>query len=54
MNHCLCPIDDQLNFTDHIARTARSCKFALHNIRKNRACYTNPCPSACSIQTGLL
>jgi len=22
-------IDDQLNFTDHIARTAWSCKFAL-------------------------
>jgi len=29
-------IDDQLNFTDHIARTARSCRLALHNIRKIR------------------
>ncbi len=26
--------DDQLNFKDHIAKTARSCRFALHNIRK--------------------
>ena len=29
-------IDDQLNFTDHITRTARSCRFALYNIRKIR------------------
>jgi len=29
-------IDDQFNFSDHIARTARSCRFALHNIRKIR------------------
>jgi len=29
-------IDDQLNFTDHIARNARSCRFALHNIRRIR------------------
>ncbi len=28
--------DDQLNFKDHIAKTARSCRFALHNIRKIR------------------
>ncbi len=28
--------DDQLTFKDHIAKTARSCRFALHNIRKNR------------------
>ncbi|KAI2647003.1 hypothetical protein H4Q32_027470 [Labeo rohita] len=28
--------DDQLTFKDHIAKTARSCKFALHNIRKIR------------------
>jgi len=27
-------IDDQLNFTDHIVRTARSCRFALYNIRR--------------------
>ncbi len=26
--------DDQLTFKDHIAKTARSCRFALHNIRK--------------------
>jgi len=29
-------IDDQLNFIDHIARTVRSCRFALHNIRRIR------------------
>ncbi len=28
--------DDQLNFKEHIAKTARSCRFALHNIRKIR------------------
>ncbi len=28
--------DDQLFFKDHIAKTARSCRFALHNIRKIR------------------
>ncbi len=28
--------DDQLTFKDHIAKTARSCWFALHNIRKIR------------------
>ncbi len=28
--------DDQLNFKDHIAKTARSCRFALHKIRKIR------------------
>ncbi len=27
---------DQLTFKDHIAKTARSCRFALHNIRKIR------------------
>ncbi len=26
--------DDQLTFKEHIATTARSCRFALHNIRK--------------------
>ncbi len=26
-------IDDKLNFPDHIAKTARSCRFALYNIR---------------------
>ncbi len=28
--------DDQLTFKDHIAKTAWSCRFALHNIRKIR------------------
>ncbi len=26
-------IDDQLTFSDHIAKTVRSCRFALYNIR---------------------
>ncbi|XP_052000201.1 uncharacterized protein LOC127656077 isoform X1 [Xyrauchen texanus] len=29
-------IDDELNFTDHISKTARSCRFTLYNIRKIR------------------
>ncbi len=29
-------IDDELNFSDYIAKTARSCRFALYNIRKIR------------------
>ncbi len=29
-------IDVKLNFSDHIAKTARSCRFALYNIRKIR------------------
>ncbi len=29
-------IDDKLNFTDHITKTARSCWFALYNIKKIR------------------
>ncbi len=28
--------DDKLNFTDHITKTARSCRFALYNIQKIR------------------
>jgi len=32
--------DDQLNITYHIARTARSCRFALHNIRRIRPSLT--------------
>ncbi len=28
--------DDHFNFKDHIPKTARSCRFALHNIRKIR------------------
>ncbi len=27
--------DDQLTFKEHIAKTARSCRFALHNIKKS-------------------
>ncbi len=30
-------IDDQLTFSDHIAKTARSCRFALFNIKKIRS-----------------
>ncbi len=29
-------IDDQLTFSDHIAKTARSCRFALFNIKNIR------------------
>ncbi len=29
-------IDDKLNFTDHITKTARSCRFALYHIKKIR------------------
>ncbi len=29
-------IDDKLNFSDHIAKIAQSCRFALYNIRKIR------------------
>ena len=29
-------LDDQLSFSDHIAATARSCRFQLYNIRKIR------------------
>jgi len=32
-------IDDQLNFTDHIAKTARSCRFAWHNIGRSGLSY---------------
>ncbi len=32
--------DDQLTFKDHIAKTARSCRFALHNIRQIRPYFT--------------
>ncbi len=48
-------IDDKLNFSDHIAKTARSCRFALYNIRKIRPFLsehaTTPCSSSCSVQT---
>ncbi len=29
-------IDDKLNFSDHISKTARSCRFVLYNIKKIR------------------
>ncbi len=29
-------INDQLTFSDHVAKTARSCRFALYNIKKIR------------------
>ncbi len=29
-------MDEKLNFTDHITKTARSCRFALYNIKKIR------------------
>ncbi len=32
--------DDQLTSKEHIAKTARSCRFALHNIRKIRLILT--------------
>ncbi len=30
-------IDDQLNFSDHIDKTAQSCRFALYNIKEIRS-----------------
>ncbi len=44
--------DDQLTFKEHIAKTARSCRFALHNIRKIRPFLTEhaaqtSCPGPC-------
>ncbi len=52
-------IDDQLTFTDHIAKTALSCRFALFNIKNDQAlsfgtCFTTPCSSYFSVQAGLL
>ncbi len=51
-------IDDQLNFSDHITKTAQSCRFALYNIKKIRPFLsehaTTPCSGSCSVQTGLL
>ncbi len=49
-------IDDQLNFSDHITKPARSCRFALYNIKKIRpflsgTCNTTPCSGSCSVQT---
>ncbi len=49
-------IDDKLNFSDHITKTARFCRFALYNIKKIRpflsehATHT-PCSGSCSVQT---
>ncbi len=46
-------IDDQLTFSDHIAKTARSCRFALFNIKKikpflSEYASTTPCSSSWS------
>ncbi len=30
-------LDDKLNFSDHVAKTARFCRFALYNIKKIRS-----------------
>ncbi len=44
--------DDQLTFKEHIAKTARSCRFALQQHQKNqalpdRACCATSCPGPC-------
>ncbi len=44
--------DDQLTFKEHIAKTARSCRFALHKHQKyqalpDRACCATSCPGPC-------
>ncbi len=36
-NHGVVIDDNKLNFTDHITKTARSCRFALYNIKKIRS-----------------
>ncbi len=47
-------IDDQLTFSDHITKTARSCRFALYNIKKIRNMQHNSlfrllfCPDYCN------
>uniref|UniRef100_A0A8C2EYT6 Reverse transcriptase domain-containing protein n=1 Tax=Cyprinus carpio TaxID=7962 RepID=A0A8C2EYT6_CYPCA len=48
-------IDDQLTFLDHIARTVRSCRFALINNKKIRPFLPGTCcTTPCSVQAGLL
>ncbi len=44
-------IDVQLTFSDHVDKTARSCRFDLYNIWKIRPFL---CSGSCSVQTGLL
>ncbi len=51
--------DDQMSFSEHITKTAQSCRFALFNVKKIRpflsgACFTTPCSGSCSVQTWLL
>ncbi len=51
--------DDQLIFKDHIAKTARSCRFAFAQNQKDQAlpytaCNTTSCPGHCHFKTGLL
>ncbi len=48
-------IDDKLNFSDHITKTARPCRFALYNIKKIRNMQHNSLFRLfCSVQTWLL
>ncbi len=50
-------IDDQFNFSNHIAKTAQSCRFASYNIIKISpflSCCTTPCSGCYSVQAGLL
>ncbi len=46
--------DDQLTFKDHLAKTARSCRFALHNIRKIRPFLTHSCTASLSEQMHII
>ncbi len=49
-------IDYQLTFSDHITKTARSCRFEKDQAlsRPFGTCFTTPCSSSCSVQAGLL
>ncbi len=45
-------IDDKLNFSDQITKTAQSCISALYNIKKIRPFLSeHACSSSCSVQT---
>ncbi len=46
---------DQLTFSDHIDKTARSLiQHQEDQALSFRTCYTTPCSGSCSVQTGLL
>ncbi len=50
-------IDDQLTFSDHIAKTVLQICFIPHQEDQAlsfRTCFTTPCSSSCSVQAGLL